>query len=68
MRVNYAGKIVGYWHIFFEPRVLWNSFILNGFVSVGLVLMVLVNFYVGLRQIWEVIMKALGEEKRMGSK
>lgn len=68
MRVNYAGKIVSYWHIFFERLVLWNNFILNSLVSVGLVLMVLVNFYVGLRQIWEVIMKALGEEKRMGSK
>lgn len=35
----------------------------NGLVTVGLILMVLVNFYLRLRQIWEVIVKGIGRKK-----
>lgn len=36
----------------------------NGLVTGGLILMVLVNFYFRLGQIWEVIVKGRGRKKR----
>ena len=35
----------------------------NGLVTGGLILMVLVNFYFRLRQIWEVIVKGRAEKR-----
>lgn len=67
--MNRTGKVVGICHLFFfKPLVARNNFIFHGLVAVGLLLMVLVNFYFKWRQIWEVMVKGRGEKRGGGSK
>ena len=49
---------------FFFFWYLWSIF--NDPVTVGLIQMASVSFYWRLRQIWEVILKGIGEEKKKG--
>lgn len=49
---------------FFGTSGLNETAIFNGLVPVGLIRMLSVNFYFRLRQIWEAIVKGIGEEKK----